>query len=317
MPPTHSLRRLRLAVRRVRWASVELALAMLLVAGCARPQPLPAAAPTLAGQRQALPTFTAKSPIPFGTTLPSEVRSVYVRVPQTALPGQPLHVLVALHGIGGDGQTFARDLTVAADQYGWVLVAPTIAYGDWMDPALVAHEDALLVTWLSGYLAQLPTQTNQSIDSGVLLLGFSRGAQLAHRFAEAYPEHALAVAAVSAGSYTLPQATAADGSPLLFPFGVGDFPTTVGQVFAPSELQSVHFWLGVGNNDTNPADVPRQFDPYQGDDRLDRARAFVAALGTINVSAALTVFPDVSHELTPAMQDAAVAFLAGQSTPAG
>jgi hypothetical protein len=67
-----------------------------------------------------------------------------------------------------------------------------------------------------------------------------------------------------------------------FPFGVGNFPATVGQVFQPSELRSAHFWVGVGNNDTNPADVPRQFDPFQGDDRLDRARAFVAALDTLD-----------------------------------
>ncbi len=125
----------------------------------------------------------------------------------------------------------------------------------------------------------------------------------------------MAVAAVSAGSYTLPAATAADGTPLPFPFGVSDFASTVGQVFKPSQLRSVHFWVGVGNNDTNPADVPRQFDPYQGDDRLDRAQAFVAALHTLDVSAQPKVFPNVPHALTPAMESAAIAFLADQSGP--
>lgn len=168
------------------------ALAMLVVVGCATP------AMTSSGTR------------------PSEVTSVFVRFPQNSVPGQPLRVLVALHGIGGDGESFARDLTAAADQNGWVLVAPTIAYGDWMDPVQVAHEDAALINWLSDYLSQVPNQTDRPIDSGILLLGFSRGAQLAHRFAETYPERTVAVAVVSAGSYTLPQATAADGTPLPF-----------------------------------------------------------------------------------------------------
>src|ERR1700680_4537383 len=36
--------------------------------------------------------------------VPSEVRSVFVRLPQSnVIPGQALRVLVALHGIGGDG----------------------------------------------------------------------------------------------------------------------------------------------------------------------------------------------------------------------
>jgi pimeloyl-ACP methyl ester carboxylesterase len=248
-------------------------------------------------------------------TLPAGVRSVFLRFPQNSAPGQPLRVLVALPGIGGTGEAFARDLTAAADQHGWVLVAPTIAYGDWMNPVQVAHEDATLINWLSAYLSQLPMQTDRPIASDVLLLGFSRGAQLAHRFAEAYPERTVAVAAVAAGSYTLPVATAADGTQLVFPFGVGDFRATVGRVFAPSKLRSVHFWVGVGNNDTNPADVPRQFDPYQGDDRLDRARAFVAALDKLDVSVQLAVFANVPHALTPAMQGAAVAFLAEQSAP--
>lgn len=265
------------------------------------------------------------NPLVLGGTLPAQAallvleNSVYLRFPQNSVPGQPLRVLVALHGIGGDGKTFARNLTAAADRYGWVLVAPTIAYGDWMNPVQVAHEDAALIKWLSAYLSKLPTQTDRPIDTGILLLGFSRGAQLAHRFAEAYPEQTVAVAAVSAGSYTLPQAAASDGTPLPFPFGVGDLPTTVGEVFEPSELQAVHFWVAVGTNDTNPADVPRQFDPYLGNDRLDRARAFVAALDRMHVAAELAVFPNLPHAFTSAMEGAAIAFLADQSayrTPA-
>jgi pimeloyl-ACP methyl ester carboxylesterase len=211
--------------------------------------------------------------------------------------------------MGGGGEDFAADLKVAADQHGWVLVAPTIAYGDWTDPTQVAREDAMLIEWLATYLQQLPEQTGLQIDPGVLVLGFSRGAQLAHRFAEAYPRRVRCVAALSAGTYTMPQVRAADGTVLSFPFGVGDFPSSVGRPFQPEQLRSVRFWVGVGGVDTNPDDVPRQWDAYEGDDRLDRAQAFVAALSAIDVSARLTVFPDAPHDLPPRMRGAAIAFL--------
>ena len=85
---------------------------------------------------------------PPGGALPAQVSSVFVRFPNTSpTDAQPLRVLVALHGIGGDGAAFANDLTAVADQHAWVLVAPTITYGDWMDPVQVAHEDAALINW--------------------------------------------------------------------------------------------------------------------------------------------------------------------------
>jgi predicted esterase len=197
----------------------------------------------------------------FSSALPSQVSSVFVRFPQSnPTAGRPPRVLVALHGIGGDGATFARDLAAAADQNGWVLVAPTIAYGDWMDPAQVANEDAALIKYASAKRCQQDFRVDRSIR--------------------------LRLAAA------------------------------IGQAFQPAELRSVHFWVGVGNNDTNPTDVPRQFDSYLGDDRLDRAQAFVAALRTLEVSAQLAIFPNVPHALTPDMQRAAVGFLADQSASA-
>ena len=269
------------------------ALAMLLVVGFAYPTPAVKVVAT-----------------------PPQVRSVWVRYPQTVSPSRPLRVLVALHGIGGDGPSFADDLTANADLYGWVLVAPTIEYGNWMDPTQVAQEDAALVTWLSGYVDRLAADSQQPLQPEALLLGFSRGAQLAHRFAEAFPNQTQAVAAVSAGAYTLPQASASDGTPLPFPYGVADFQTTVGQSFVLSDVRLVHFWIGIGTTDTNANDVPRQFDAFEGTNRLTRARAFVAALERAHVSAQLAVFPGVAHALTPDMLQAAVAFLAAEPTPA-
>src|ERR1043166_7939286 len=85
------------------------------------------------------------------------VHSVYVRLPSRAANASgPLQVLVALHGMGGSGESFAAGLVEPADHYGWLLVAPTIEYGDWKNPDVVAKEEPLLIQTLGDYLAQLP-----------------------------------------------------------------------------------------------------------------------------------------------------------------
>jgi len=65
----------------------------------------------------------------------SEVQDVYVRPPLNASSAKPLQALIALHGMGGNGRDFGEALGSEADQYGWLIVAPTIKYGDWTDPA--------------------------------------------------------------------------------------------------------------------------------------------------------------------------------------
>src|SRR5437899_153424 len=110
-------------------------------------------------------TPVAASPDAAGSPLVgTPIRSVYVRVPQGATDSSmPLQVLLALHGIGGNGQDFSRELIEPADQYGWLLVAPTIDYGDWTNPSVVAHEDAQLIRALSDYLDQMPDVMNVQI----------------------------------------------------------------------------------------------------------------------------------------------------------
>src|SRR5438105_1023888 len=67
------------------------------------------------------------------------VRSVFIRPPHATTPGKPVQVMLALHGMGGTGEDFSRELVEQADHYGWLLVAPTIDYGDWTRPEMVAR----------------------------------------------------------------------------------------------------------------------------------------------------------------------------------
>jgi poly(3-hydroxybutyrate) depolymerase len=234
----------------------------------------------------------------------AEVRDVYVRAPQASSDGQPLQVLIVLHGMGGNGADFGNSLASQADAHGWLIVAPTIAYGDWTDPVQISREDPALVAWLSDYVRNLAVRGGYTVQPRVLLFGHSRGAQLALRFTEIHPEDVAGVSAVSAGTYTLPfSRDARTGNALQFPFGVADLARTDGgQAFDPRKFESVPIWIGVGGADSNDADVPDAWDPYIGLDRLGRAQAFTQALESLGANVALTVFQNADHTLTDDMR---------------
>jgi pimeloyl-ACP methyl ester carboxylesterase len=230
------------------------------------------------------------------------------------VPGKPLQVLLALHGMGSNGDDFSKDLIEQADRYGWLLVAPTIDYGDWTKPDLVTREDPLLIRALADYLDQLPQQAGVQTRRLVLVLGHSRGAQLAHRFAEFRPDRVLAVAALSAGTYTLPLSTGPQGG-MSFPYGVKDLAQYGGRAFDSVRFGGIPFWLGVGAQDTNPNDLPRQWDRYEGTTRVQRAQAFEAAMHQLGAQAILKVFGGAKHEVTSEMRSEACTFLGRAMVP--
>jgi pimeloyl-ACP methyl ester carboxylesterase len=243
------------------------------------------------------------------------IRSVYVRAPQrNPSPGKPLQVLLALHGMNGNGVDFSRDLVEQADHYGWLLVAPTIDYGDWTNPNVVAREEPILIRALADYLDQLPQLTELPVRHLVLVLGHSRGAQLAHRFAEFRPDKVLAVAALSAGTYTLPLVAGPQGG-MSFPFGVKDLALYTGRAFDSTRFGGIQFWIGVGGLDTNAADLPRQWDTYEGTTRVQRAQAFEDAMQLLGASSVLRVFGGTKHEVTSEMRLAACKFLGAAMLP--
>ncbi|MHB1133289.1 MAG: alpha/beta fold hydrolase, partial [Chloroflexota bacterium] len=124
---------------------------------------------------------------------------VLLHLPAGTTGREPLPVLVALHGYGGNGEAFSRPLLEATDRLGWAVVAPTIAYGDWHDPEAVCRDARDDLPGLRAVLEDLPRRTGLRLEPRALLYGFSRGAQYAHRFALAYPEKVAGVAAMGAG----------------------------------------------------------------------------------------------------------------------
>jgi pimeloyl-ACP methyl ester carboxylesterase len=238
------------------------------------------------------------------------VPSVFLRTPRDVAPGTPLQVLVALHGMGGTGDQIAGRVLAEAERNHWLLVAPTINYGDWTDPKQVAREDPLLIEWLANYIDRLPATLGVQVRPRVLLLGHSRGAQLAHRFALFQPQRVLAVAALAAGTYTLPLERSAEGNAIGFPFGVSDMTSVAGHSFSRTEfIEDTQFWLGVGSEDTNPNDLPRAWDEYLGTTRVQRAHVFQAALHQLGARSVLVAFRGERHVLSSDMAASACTFL--------
>jgi predicted esterase len=240
----------------------------------------------------------------------------YVYIPANAATRGPLQVLVTVHGMGGDGTSFCQNLISRADQEGWIIVSPTFHYQDNMNADLIRQDDVEMVPHLKQYLDNLPAQTGLTIRDKVMLYGFSRGAQIVHRFAEFYPEKTLAVALFAGGSYTLPTMTSpVDGNtkPLNFPFGVADIQKYAGASFNLGAFRQVPFFIGVGGADGDPTVTPQAWNPYIGTTRIARAQAFDRALTDLGVSASITVFPGIGHDITTDMRGQAMAFLDQQA----
>ena len=241
--------------------------------------------------------------------------ALFVYVPSNAELHQPVQVVVAMHGMGGNGKEFCQSLIAAAERNGWIVVAPTFRYQDYMNPALVLQDDLSFLPRLRATLDDLPRRTGVATRDRVLLYGHSRGAQAVHRFATYYPERTLGVVAMSAGSYTLPLATTTVGGTggraqqLPLPYGVADLRARLGRDFDAEAFKQVRFQVEVGEQDANPTETPRAWDPYLGRSRIDRARAYTKALQDLGVPATLTVYPEAGHGISPQMHDDALAFL--------
>lgn len=233
----------------------------------------------------------------------------YTFQPPPAPTGKPVQLIVALHGMGGSGADMAAMLGPYATEHGWALLAPTMPYRDYRDPELVRRDGELLPR-LRSLIDALPSRTGLTFESRVLFFGFSRGSQEAIRFSLMFPDYTLGVAGLSAGSYTLPSTAGADGRALKYPFGTADVDSICGQKFDAAATQDVAYWIGVGGSDTKIEDVPRQWDPLVGTNRVERAKRYVEILQKFGAQASLEVFPNAGHEITGAMQEKAVTFLA-------
>lgn len=283
--------------------------------------PLPSTPPAELGMLPVVPVapvITAASGQTAGYDKPV-LNAEGIFLPPLLDPSKPVQVLVALHGMGGRGNVIGQRLGECASTNGWVVIAPTMAYRNYMDPEQVLLDDQATLPWLRNLVDSLPITVGGApikTTDRVMLYGFSRGAQVAHRFALFYPDKVASVVALSAGSYTLPRRTARVGSqdkPLAFPYGVADLERYAGVPFDAKLVARVPFLVGVGSADNGTAGVPRPWDPYEGSTRVERAQAFTRSVKEIGGNALLDVFSGASHEETARMRAEACDFMASQT----
>jgi poly(3-hydroxybutyrate) depolymerase len=280
-----------------------------LSAGVADPRGFATFAPTLVEPQLALLTMDA-APTPGSPVL----NPTGLYVPQSLDGSRPLQVLLALHGMGSNGANIAGRLRSCADEHGWVVIAPSMGYRDYMDHEQVRLDAQENIPRLRDLLDQVRSQLpDVPLADRVLVYGFSRGAQMAHRLALFYPNDVRAVATLSAGSYTLPDfrpRSASDARQLEFPFGIGDLERYAGRPFDTLAFARIRFWIGVGDTDVVAAETSRAWDALEGSTRVDRATRFADRIQRLGGTVALRVFVDTGHQETAAMRSSACAFLA-------
>lgn len=231
-----------------------------------------------------------------------------VFVPASLKPSP--RVLLALPGMGGTGKEFAEAFRPNAERHGWVLAVPTFEYGDWRSPSRLTDEAHRQLPRVAEFLDQLPEAIGLPLQPRVVIYGFSRGGQTAHRFALAYPERVAGVAVASAGTFTVPSARASEAGSLTFPYGIADLQEVTGRRFDPEEFASIRFWIGVGDRDSDPSELPREWDPYIGSNRVERATRFADWVREAGAAAQVHVLPGLGHGETDEERVQALAFLA-------
>jgi len=265
---------------------------------------------------QAEPAFDARwqtagsaheTPLIDRLTRSAQAPLLFVPDSVTREPSSTATLVIVLPGLGSNGRDLAQELEPAAEEHRWLLLAPSPEYDPIADESLGLADlrvDESLVALADQVMALPRFHIAPALD----VIGFSRGAQSAHRFALRHPERVAALATFSAGTYTMPTSSQP------YPLGVGDFALWNDQhPFDIAGLRHVRIFVGVGGADANPADVVRAWDAVGGTTRLERGTRFAQALRQLGVPTRFQTYADVGHVFVPAMRADTVAWFLGTS----
>ena len=196
-------------------------------------------------------------------------------------PRSPL--VVAVHGIARQSRMTLGCFADQASARGYGVLAPHFEEGRFDDFQRLGRRGrgeradlALLDTIdrLSGRVAG----SDPASAPRVFLVGYSAGAQFAHRFMMAHPERVLGVASLSAGWYTLPDPRRA------YPLGMRTDGSLPGVRFEPSRFLRIPTLVAVGSSDTDQDEGlrrSRRVVRTQGSNRVERAHRWTEAMSEI------------------------------------
>ncbi|MEM6974564.1 MAG: hypothetical protein AAF577_17415 [Pseudomonadota bacterium] len=240
----------------------------------------------------------------------------WIAVPSQRLPEAP--PLIAVHGIKRSAMAMASGFAAAAAARGRVVVAPEFTKEAWPQYQQVVRQgraDKALLSLLAACRAAGFWHGGR-LD----LVGYSGGAQFAHRFAMLYPHLVGRLTLVAAGWYTFPDGAA-------FPYGLATRSDAAGRSAGFSAEFRAGFRTGhsagcsewgarmaegleaylarpirivVGQSDTQSDEYLRRggdLDAQQGCSRLQRAITYAAALR--RAADARGIIPDIACAVLP------------------
>lgn len=202
------------------------------------------------------------------------IRQCFLYQPASAKPGAPL--VVSVHGIARNAAAHVYRLVHEAERLGCCVLAPLFEksrYGQYqqlIDARSNVRSDLALIDMIN-HVARHTGADGERL----LLLGYSGGAQFAHRFAMAYPRRVSSAVLAAAGWYTMPDPTVA------YPLGLDTMANAAELRLDADAYLRVPMHVLVGDLDTERDGSLRRsdlIDTTQGRTRIARARTWVAAM---------------------------------------
>jgi hypothetical protein len=259
----------------------------------------------------------------------SDGQRCYVYVSRLALahPARA-RLLATIHGYSGsapgaEGDAVVREQCLtpwaqAAEQHGWVIVAPHFAATQFDDDfqrlnPWGTRADVRLNQWCEG-LPSLPSLLSGLRTDPMGLFGFSGGGQFVHRYVAFHPARVHRAVAAAAGWYMWPDLS------LPYPIGIG--PSETPDRLTPDirAVCTVPLLILVGDNDVasgfETAYRGHDLIQLQGESRKARAYRWVAAVQSLATAQEwpcrmeFAIIPNTGHVLSTALRTTAEVFLA-------
>ena len=183
----------------------------------------------------------------------------------------PDRVLVLVHGISRQPSFMLRCLADRADELDYTLIAPVFNHRSYSDYQRLGRDGRGERADLAFRTMLMDAAVCLGLQGAVHLMGFSGGAQFAHRFVYAHPGVVRSLTLAAAGWYTAP-----DGR-VRFPYGTAPNRRLPDLNFDIHNLLQTPSLTIVGERDTVRDSTVRRsprLDKRQGPNRLARARWF-------------------------------------------
>ncbi|MBK8543617.1 MAG: hypothetical protein IPL62_08600 [Caulobacteraceae bacterium] len=240
------------------------------------------------------------------------VRQYFFYQPATAPLGAPL--VVSIHGIARNAAAHIYRLVDEAHRLGYCVLAPLFEkakYGQYqqlIDARSGVRSDLALIDMIDRV-----SRASGADGERLLLLGYSGGAQFAHRFVMAYPRRVASAVLAAAGWYTMPD------SAMAYPLGVDTSAMATELRLDADAYLRVPMHVLVGDLDTARDGSLRRsdlIDSSQGRTRIARARTWVSAMSAAAAARDLPSLVDagllrsVGHSFTESVEKSELAKLA-------